>query len=84
VESFTWSAGTAYTGSGVIALCLAKPIADISIPVTGMWSERDLVNQLPSLPKIEDGACLTWLLFATAATNNNSPFTGAIDVGYGG
>ena len=84
INSFTWSAGTAYTGSGVIALCLVKPICDITIPVTGMWSERDLVNQLPSLPRIDDGACLTWLLFGTGATTTASPFTAAIDVGWGG
>lgn len=84
VNSFTWSAGTAYTGTGVVALCLVKPIADIAIPVTGMWSERDLVNQLPSLPQIEDGACLGWMLFSTGATTNNSPFTSYIDVGWGG
>lgn len=84
VNSFTWSAGTAYTGSGVIALCLFKPIADIAIPVTGMWSERDLVNQLPSLPQIEDGACLGWLLFSTGATTNNSPFNSYLDFGWGG
>ena len=84
VNSFTWSGGTAYTGSGVVALCLFKPIADIAMPVSGMWSERDLVNQLPSLPRIEDGACLGWLLFSTGATTNNSPFTSYIDVGWGG
>jgi hypothetical protein len=44
INSFTWSAGTAYTGTGVIALCIARPICDIAIPVTGMWSERDLVS----------------------------------------
>lgn len=84
IESFTWSAGTAYTGTGVVALCVARPLLDIALPVTGMWSERDLVNQLPSLPRIYDGACLTWLLFGTGATTTASPFTSTIDVGWGG
>jgi hypothetical protein len=84
IESFTWSGGTAYTGSGVVALCIARPLCDLSIPVTGMWSERDLVNQLPSLPQVYDGACLGWLLFSTGATTNNSPFTAAVDFGWGG
>ncbi len=84
IESFTWSGGTAYTGSGVVALCIARPLADIVIPVTGMWSERDLVNQLPSLPQVMDGACLGWMLFSTGATTNNSPFNSAIDFGWGG
>ena len=83
INSFTWSTGTAYTGSGVVALCIARPLADISIPVTGMWSERDLVNQLPSLPRVYDGACLAWMLFGTGATTTASPFTAAIDLGWG-
>lgn len=83
INSFTWSGGTAYTGSGVVALCIARPLLDLSLPVTGMWSERDLVNQLPSLPKVEDGACLVWMLFSTGATTNLSPFTSAIDFAWG-
>lgn len=83
IESFTWSGGTAYTGSGVVALVVARPLCDIHIPATGVWSERDLVNQLPSLPKVEDGACLAWMLFGTGATTANSPFTSAIDFVWG-
>ena len=83
INSFTWSGGTAYTGSGVVALCIARPILDLPIPVSGMWSERDLVNQLPSLPQIKDGACLVWLLFGTGATTANSPFTSALDFAWG-
>ena len=83
INSFTWSAGTAYTGSGVVALCIVKPIADICVPVTGMWSERDLVNQLPSLPKIEDGACLQWMLFGTGATTTASPINTTLDFAWG-
>lgn len=84
IESFTWSGGTAYTGSGVIALCIVKPICDIVLPVTGMWSERDMVNQLMSLPKIDDGACLQLMMFGTGATTTNSPVTCNIDIGWGG
>lgn len=84
INSFTWSAGTAYTGSGVVALCIVKPLCDITLPATGVWSERDLRNQLPSLPKVEDGACLQWMLFGTGATTTASPLTTAIDFAWGG
>lgn len=84
VDSFTWSGGTAYTGSGVVALCLAKPITDLILPATGVFTERDLVNQLVSMPKIEDGACLAWILFGTGATTNLSSFTSVIDMAWGG
>lgn len=84
IESFTFSGGTAYTGSGVLALCIARPLLDLSIPVSGMYSERDLLNQLPSLPQVKDDACLVWLMFSTGATTNNSPMTFTLDFGWGG
>jgi hypothetical protein len=84
IESFTWSTGTAYTGSGVIALALVKPIAEIPLPVTGIMTERDLRSQLVSLPQIQDGACLQWILFGTGATTTTSPFTAVTEFGWGG
>lgn len=84
IESFTWSGGVAYTGTGVVSLCIARPLLDITLPVTGMWSERDLLNQLPSMPEVKDGACLVWLLFGTGATTTASPFNAALDFAWGG
>lgn len=84
IQSFTFSTGTAYTGSGVLGLCIMRPLLDLPVPVTGMWSERDLVNQLPSMPQVLDGACLVWLLFGTGATTAASPITSALDFGWGG
>lgn len=84
VDSFTWNNGTAYTGTGVIELCLVKPLCDIIVPATGVWTERDLVNQLPSLPKVETGACLAWMLFGAGATTTGSPVISAIDFAWGG
>lgn len=85
IESFTWSGGTAYTGSGVVALCLAKPLGvDLLLPATGVSQTMDLVLQSPSLPKIDDGACLAWILFGTGATTTNSPFTSTLNFAWGG
>jgi hypothetical protein len=84
IESFTLSAGTAYTGSGVLALCIMRPLLDLSIPITGMYSERDLVNQLPSMPQVQDGACLTWLIGSAGATTSLAPVTFTLDFGWGG
>ena len=70
VQTLTLSAASL---AGTAALCLYKPIMEIPITTASVYAERDLLNQLPSLPKIEDGACLTWLLFtggALAATSN--------------
>lgn len=83
IESFTWSGGTAYTGAGVVALCVARPLLSVALPVTGMACERDRVNQLPSLPRVFDGACLVWLIFGTGATTANSPFNPTLEFAWG-
>lgn len=84
IESFTWSGGTAYTGTGVVALCIARPLLSLPLSASGVWTERDLVNQINSSPRIYDGACPTWLLFGTGATTTNSPFTAALEYDWGG
>lgn len=84
INSFTWSGGTAYTGAGVMALVIVRPILDIGLSLTGLWSERDYVNHLPSMYQILDGACLGWMLFGTGATTNLSPLTATIDMAWGG
>jgi hypothetical protein len=81
INSFHWTGS--YTGTNGFALCIAKPLMDIALPVTGMWCERDLVNQLPSMPQIKDGACLVWLLFATGATTNLGQFQATADFAWG-
>lgn len=84
LENFTFSGGTAYTGTGQLVLHLVKPLWQIPIPSNGILSERDFVNQLPSLPLIPDGACLRFLLFQTGATTTTSPVYVAADYGWGG
>ena len=84
INSFTWSGGTAYTGSGVIALCIARPLLWFPSSATGVWTERDLINQLRSAPRIYDGACLQWLMFGTGATTTASPFNASLEYGWGG
>lgn len=69
--------------TGTFALCLVKPLAQIPIVTASVLAERDLLNQLPSLPRIYDGACLTWLYFAGAATAASTNFYGSLDFGWG-
>lgn len=79
VATVTFSA--ANTGTG--ALCLARPLLTLPLTTVGVSAERDLLNQLPSLPRVMDGACLTWLYFTGAATVANTSFYGAVEVGWG-
>ena len=85
IESFTFSGGTAYTGTtGVLVMHHVVPLLAIPVLASGVAAERDLVNQLPSMPRVRDGAHLKWLMFATGATSANSPFVASIDFGWGG
>lgn len=74
--------GTAGVTTGVYNLCLAKPLLTLPMTTLGVAAERDLVNQLPSMPKVYDGANLQWLIYAGAAIPNNSAFYGSIDLGW--
>lgn len=65
--------------SGVMNLILVKPLLTLPMTTIGVAAERDLLNQVPSLPKVYDGACLQWMMYAGAATPVNSPFYGHLD-----
>lgn len=69
--------------TGTFALCLARPLAQIPITTVSVMAERDLLNQLPSLPQIKDGACLTWLYFAGGATASSTNFYGSLESAWG-
>jgi hypothetical protein len=74
---------SAASGAGTAALVLYKPIFTIPLTTATVASERDFVNQIPSLPQIKDGACLTWLLFSGAAVASSSNFYGSVEFGWG-
>ncbi|HPL78876.1 MAG TPA: hypothetical protein PKY40_07730 [Burkholderiaceae bacterium] len=69
--------------SGCMNLVLCRPLLTLPITTVGVASERDLLNQLPSLPRVYDGANLQWLMYAGAATPVNSSFYGNLDFLWG-
>lgn len=73
------ASGTASTA----VLCLARPLAQITLAVNGLMTEKDLLNQIPSMPVIPDGACLGFLYAAGAATAANTTFAGSIEGAWG-
>ena len=79
VATVTFSA--ANTGTG--ALCLARPLLTLPLTTVSVAAERDLLNQLPSLPRVMDGACLVWLYFAGAATAASTNFYGSVESAWG-
>jgi len=69
--------------SGCLNLVICKPIVTLPVTTVGVAAERDLVNMLPSMPRIYDGANLQWLMYAGAATPVNSAIYGSLDVVWG-
>lgn len=74
---------TAYGSAHAGALIICKPLATIPIVTAAVAGERSMVMQLPSLPRIYDGACLGLLFFPGAATAANTPIMGYLDFGWG-
>lgn len=69
--------------SGEFSIGLCKPLIVMPMTTIGVASERDFMNQLPSLPRVYDGANLHWLIYHGAATPTNSAFYGHLEFGYG-
>ena len=80
VEQFSYSASHT---SGTTNVILARPLLTLPMTTIGVAAERDLLNQMPSLPRVYDGACLTWLMYAGAATPVSSAFYGHLDFAWG-
>ena len=80
IQSVTLSAANA---SGEAAVVLCKPLLTIPIGTAGVAGERDLLNQLPSLPRVYDGANLQWLFFAGATLAAPVQMYGYLDLAWG-
>lgn len=65
--------------SGTYCVALYKELARFPVTTLGVSAERDFLNQLPSLPRIYDGAALYFLVGSGAATPANSAFSGHLD-----
>lgn len=68
--------------SGEYSVALCKPIFTLPMTTLGVAAEREFVSQLPSFPRVYDGAALYWLLYSGAATPANSAFYGHVDFGW--
>jgi hypothetical protein len=67
----------------IIGLC--KPLSlPIPIPATGLYNMVDFVNTLPSMPRLRNGANVTFLLFGTGATTSGGTVYVNFDYGWGG
>jgi hypothetical protein len=76
IQSITLSATMT---SGSLALVLCRPLTSIPITVMGVQSERNLLNQIPSLPRIYDGANINMMIFTGAALAAGTQISGYIE-----
>lgn len=81
VQSAQFSAASA--SAGTVNLVLCRPICAVPITTGFVAAERDLMNQLPSLPRIQDGACLGIIVFAGAVIAAGNQFQGYCDFAWG-
>ena len=83
IENMIWG-GTAHA-SGSVFIGLCKPLCmPIPVPATGLYNIIDFVNTVPSMPKLRNGANVTFLVFATGATTAAGTVYANFDYGYGG
>lgn len=79
VASVTMSAAN----TGTFALVMAKPLAQITVGLVSVYHEKDLLNQIPSLPVIKDGACLAMIFTAGGAVAASTTFIGHTETVWG-
>lgn len=68
--------------SGTYCVALYKELARFPVTTLGVAAERDFLNQLPSLPRVYDGAALYFVIGSGVATPANSAFSGHLDFIY--
>ena len=73
------ASGTASTA----ALVLCKPLATIPLVAANITTARDYVFSFPSMPVVQDGACLAFLLCTGGATTAATNFYGTLDFVWG-
>jgi hypothetical protein len=74
--------GAGNQADGAMTFVLCKPIASIPLTTLYVTAERDLLNMLPSLPRVRDGACLMFIWYSGAAAAAGVSVAGYLDFGW--
>lgn len=69
--------------SGEYSVALIREIARFPLSTIGLAAERNFLFEMPSLPRIYDGAALYFLLGSGAATPTNTNYNGHLDIVWG-
>lgn len=65
--------------SGEYTVALIKEIAEVPLSILGQTTMENLITELPSLPRIYDGAALYWIWGSGVATPASSAFSGTLN-----
>lgn len=79
ITSYTLASGT----TGTVCMYLVKPLLSIPILAVNTATERDLMVQMPSLPRVVDDAHLAWVVQVGGAMATSTPFGGFVGMGWG-
>lgn len=81
IESVQFSAASG--SAGFVDMVLCRPLATIPITTAFIAAERDFLTQLPSLPKIPDGAVLGLIIQAGGVIASGTQWQGYIETAWG-
>lgn len=65
--------------SGEYTVALIKEITELPLSTLGLAAERNLLTEMPSLPRIYDTAALYWIYGSGVATPANAAFSGTMN-----
>jgi hypothetical protein len=77
--SYTTAGGT----TGTVTFFLYRDLAEVPIIAANLGGERDYLTQIPSLPTVDDNACLTFLVLAGGALTANNPIIATVQFAWG-
>ncbi len=80
IDSYTVDSGG--TATGGVDFVLFKPLATIPIVSAATPTEIDFVNDVVSLPRIYDGACLGFIIMPGGNLSSSAVLTGRIQYGW--
>ena len=69
--------------TGVYNLVLCRVLSDLPMTTIGVPGEREFTSQLPSFPRVFDGACLGFLQYnGVGSIPNNTNYNGVLQFGW--
>ena len=81
VEKFQLAQASGSASTSTLVLC--RPIAQVPLTTQYVSSGRDMIFNTPILPRIYDGSCLSFLLFAGVAVGPSTNFEAVLDFVWG-